>query len=200
MARKSLTFVSVGPMRIASPTASKNPWLSWAASMPRGSRPLRARPGRACPAPTLRRRYHPFRRSHRYRRRCPRSPALPSSASARPRRNVVLRPPRPLAFEPIETVVSPPDSMTAGGATGSPWTSDRSSDPGVDDADLSRLALQRIAQNQRGQTHVPRQSRRQPAAPSWASRSSGIRYAAGCRVLGFRRRPAAIVRRPREMG
>ena len=74
MARKSLTLVSVGPMRMASPMASKNPWLSWAASIRRGSRALTSMHAQSeCVrrAPEHRQR-HPFHRSHRYRQRYPR--------------------------------------------------------------------------------------------------------------------------------
>ena len=46
--------------------------------------------------------------------------ASPAMATAKPSRNSVLRPPRPAGSRPIVTVVSPPDRITAGPATGKP--------------------------------------------------------------------------------
>jgi len=117
-ARKSLTFVSVGPVTRRSPMAAKAEYASLAASAAAGSTPasriLASVSGRR-KAPALS--SEPSMPS--VSAASVAMPSVPSSASARPNRNSVLRPPLPPSPRTV-TVVSPPERMTAGAATGSP--------------------------------------------------------------------------------
>jgi len=117
-ARKSLTFVSVGPVTRRSPTAAKAEYASLAASAAAGSTPasrMRASVSGRRKAPALS--SEPSMPS--VSAASVAMPSVPSSASARPNRNSVLRPPLPPSPRTV-TVVSPPERMTAGAATGSP--------------------------------------------------------------------------------
>ena len=67
--------------------------------------------------------------------------------------------------------------------------------PAMHDAHLARLAFQRVAQDERRQAEAARGLGRRRAAPSSAWRSGGNRCAAGCRASAFRRRPAPAARR-----
>ena len=66
-------------------------------------------------------------------------PGWPSSATASASRNSALRPPRP--WPRTVTVVSPPDSSTAGGGNGWPCARDLPRDAGMHQGDVARLAL-----------------------------------------------------------
>ena len=83
-------------------------------------------------------------------------PAAPPSATARDSRNSVLRPPCPAGSRPSVTVVSPPDSITAGGCERLAVAADAARDARQHDAHLARLALQRIAQDDRREAPAAR--------------------------------------------
>jgi hypothetical protein len=72
----------------------------------------------------------------------------PAIAIAKPSKNAVLRPPRPARALPIVTVVSPPDSRTAGGLTRKSVESARTGDARHDDTEFAALTFDRVAEDQ----------------------------------------------------
>ena len=67
----------------------------------------------------------------------------------------MLRPPRPPSPRTV-TVVSPPERSTQGAGTRLAVLAHLQRDPGHDPADLARLALERVAQDQRRVARLPR--------------------------------------------
>ena len=71
----------------------------------------------------------------------------PSSSTASDSRNSTFRPPLPAP--PTVTVVSPPEMRTQGEEAGWPWTYDLARDSGHHFPDFLRLALERVAEDER---------------------------------------------------
>ena len=140
MARKSLTLVSVGPVTTRSPSAGEEPIaiiVGQACAL--ASTPERGGAGEAVGRRAARRHCPRCRRCRRCRRRAPRCPDAPSSATASASRNSALRPPRP--WPRTVTVVSPPESSTRGRRQRLAVARDLARDPGMDQRDVARLAL-----------------------------------------------------------
>ena len=138
MARISLTFVSVGPVR--DQVAER---VEQAVAVMRGQHAARRRAPRARARQRVggqraRRRSRPCRRCRRCRRRCAQMPGAPSSAIARPSRNVGVAAALAAGVpSPMVTVVSPPDSSTAGARERLAVRAHRAGDAGHDGADLA---------------------------------------------------------------
>ena len=95
-------------------------------------------------------------------------PRPPIERDRQAEQKLALRPPRPLPR--TVTVVSPPEMIAQGGATGWPWTATWQRDAGDHLAALARLALDRIAEDERAVAGARARPRPRPRASLAASR------------------------------